>query len=135
MDKVGAFNSKEYKDFCKSKTIEIENSATKLHTGTGVVNRAIQTLKILKIANMEDNLCLTERENRTLNVMRITKHTGLKFTSFVLHHSLKPLTEQTKLMKTEKCLFQQITDRRYHLRYQKRRRGGIKPHHYGPYTK
>ena len=44
-DKGGAFIAKEYRDFCKSKNIEIEYSTPRLHTGTGVVERAIQTLK------------------------------------------------------------------------------------------
>ena len=53
-DKGGAFVSKEYKKFCKSKNIEIEYSTPRLHTGTGAVERAIQTLKNLIIANLED---------------------------------------------------------------------------------
>ena len=59
-DKGGAFIAKEYRDFCKSKNIEIEYSRPRLHTGTGVVERAIQTLKNLIIVNIEDDLCLTE---------------------------------------------------------------------------
>ena len=55
-------------------------------TGNGVVERAIQTIKNLIIANMEDGLCLTESVNRTLRVMRFTIHTGLKTTPFELHH-------------------------------------------------
>ena len=55
-DKGGPIISKEYKNFCKSKNIEIEYSTLRLHSGTEAVERAIQTMKKLKIANMEDNL-------------------------------------------------------------------------------
>ena len=42
-----------------------------MHTGNGTVERAIQTLKNLFIANMEDNISLTECVNRALHVMRL----------------------------------------------------------------
>ena len=45
------------------------------------------------IANLEDNLCLTECVNRALRVMQFTIHTGLKLTPFELHHGRKPRTE------------------------------------------
>ena len=70
-----------------------------MHTGTGVVQRAIQILKNLIIANLEDNICLTECVNRALNVMRFTIHTGLKTTPFELHHGRKPRTELTNIIK------------------------------------
>ena len=89
-DKGGAFIAKEYKKFCKSKNIKIEYSTPRLQTGTGTVERAIQTLKNLIIANIEDNLCLTECVNRALHVMRFTIHTGQKITPFELHHGRKP---------------------------------------------
>ena len=54
-DKGGAFVSKEHKEFCNAKNIEIEYSTPRMHTGTGAVERAIQTLKNLIIANLEDN--------------------------------------------------------------------------------
>ena len=101
-DKGGAFIAKEYKEFCKSKNIEIEYSTTRLHTVTGTVERAIQTLKNLIIANTEDYLCLTECVNRALHVMRFTIHTGQKITPFEIHHGRTPRTELTNLMKTGK---------------------------------
>ena len=84
-DKGGAFISKEYIAFCKSKNIEIEYCTPRLHTGTGAVERAIQTIKNLILANLEDNLCLTECVNRALKVMRFTIHTGLNLTPFELY--------------------------------------------------
>ena len=59
-DKGGAFISKDFIEFCKSKNIEIEYCTPRIHTGTGAVERAIQTIKNLILANLEDNLCLTE---------------------------------------------------------------------------
>ena len=73
-----------------------------MHTGNGVVERAIQTIKNLIIANMEDGLCLTESVNRALRVMRFTIHTGLKITPFELHHGRKPRTELTNIVKDGK---------------------------------
>ena len=100
--KGGAFVSKEYKEFCNAKNIEIEFSTPRMHTGTGAVERAIQTLKNLIIANWEDNTCLTECVNRALNVMRFTKQTRLKTTPFDLHNGRKRRTELTNIMKDGK---------------------------------
>ena len=66
-----------------------------MHTGKGVVERAIQLLKNIIIANMENGLCLTESVNRALRVMRFTIHTRPKITPFELHHGRKPRTELT----------------------------------------
>ena len=68
----------------------------------GAVERAIQTLKNLFTANLEDNTCLTECVNRALNVMRFTIHTGLKTTPLELHHGRKPRTELTNIIKDGK---------------------------------
>ena len=45
-DKGGAFISKEGRQFCKNRNIEIEYCTPRIHTGNGVVERATQTLKI-----------------------------------------------------------------------------------------
>ena len=97
-DKGGAFILKEYQQFCKSRNIEIEYCTPQMHTGNEVVERAIQTIKNLIIANMEDGLCLTESVNRALRVMRFTIHTGLKRTPFELHHGRKPRNELTNIL-------------------------------------
>ena len=107
----------------------------------GAVERAFQTFKNLIIANIEDNLCLTECVNRALHVMRYTIHTGQKITPFKLHHGRKPRTELTNLMKTGKSFLSNWSEMyisansrpKIPLRYQKRRRGGIEPHCNGPY--
>ena len=109
-DKGGAFISKDYIEFCKSKNIEIEYCIPRIHTGTGAVERAIQSIKNFKLANLEDNLCLTECVNRALKVMRFTIHTGLKLTPFELHHGRKPRTELTNLVKDGKSFVSDWTE-------------------------
>ena len=109
-DKGGAFISKDHIEFCKSKNIEIEYCTPRIHTGTGAVERAIQTMKNLILANLEDNLCLTEYVNSALKVMRITIHTGLKLTPFELHHGRKPRTELTNLVKDDKSFLSDWTE-------------------------
>ena len=74
------------------------------------VERAIQTMKNLIVANLDDNLCLTECVNRALKVMRFTIHTGLKLTPFELHHGRKPRTELTNLVKDGKSFLSDWTE-------------------------
>ena len=76
-DKGGAFISDEYQEFCKNRSIKIEYCKPRIHTGYGVVERAIQTLRNLVITNMEDGQSFPESVNRALRVMRFTVHTGL----------------------------------------------------------
>ena len=101
-DKGGAFISKEYREFCKSRNIEIEYCTPRLHTGNGAVELAIQTLKNLMLTNLEEGIELNESINRALRVMRFTIHTGLKLTPFELHHGRKPRTELTNIVKDGK---------------------------------
>ena len=101
-DKGGAFISKEYREFCKNRNIEIEYCTPRLQTGNGVVERAIQTLKNLMLTNLEEGTDLTESVNRALRVLRFTIHTGLKRTPFELHHGRKPRTEPTNTVKDGK---------------------------------
>ena len=101
-DKRGALLSKQYKEFCKNRNIEIEHCTPRLHTGNGVVERAIQTLTNLMVTNLEEGTDLTESVNRALRVIRFTIHTGLKRTPFELHHGRKPRTELTNIVKDGK---------------------------------
>ena len=73
-----------------------------MHTGNRTVERAVQTMKNLILANMEDGNNLTESINRTLRVMRFTIHTGLTKTPFELHHGRKPRTKLTNIIKDGK---------------------------------
>ena len=110
LDKGGAFISKDYTEFCKSKNIEIEYCTPRRHTGTGAVERAIKTMKNVILANLEDNLRLTECENRALKVIRFRIHTGLKLTPFELHHGRKPRTQLTNLVKDGKSFLSDWTE-------------------------
>ena len=101
-DKGGAFISKEYREFCKSRNIEIEYCTPRLHTGNRAIERAIQTLKNLMLTNLEEGIELNESINWALRVMRFTIHTGLKRTPFELHHGRKPITELTNIIKNGK---------------------------------
>ena len=104
-EKGGAFISKKYRQFCKNRNIEIEYCTPRIHTGIGVVERAIQTLKNLVLTNMKDGQNLTESVNRALRVMRFTVHTRLKKTPFELHHGRKPRTELTNIVKDGKTFY------------------------------
>ena len=101
-DTGGAFTSTEYKEFCKARNIEIQYCPPRMHTGNGTVERAIQTMKNLVLANMEDGNSLIESVNRALKVMRVTIHTGLKKPPFELHHGRKPRTELINIIKDGK---------------------------------
>ena len=97
-------------NFASRKNIEIEYCTQRIHTGTGAVERAIQTTKNLILANLEDEFCLTECVNRALKVMRFTIHTGLKLTPFELHHGGKPRTEITNLVKNGQSFLSDWTE-------------------------
>ena len=75
-----------------------------MHTGNGVVGRSIQTLKNSLIANLEDELNLTESVIRALRVMLFTIHTGLKLTPFELHYGRIPRTKITIIVRNGKSI-------------------------------
>ena len=70
-----------------------------MHTGNGVVDGAIHTMKNLITANLESGENSTKSTNKTLRVMRFTIHTGLNRTRFELHHGNKTRIEFTNLVK------------------------------------
>ena len=53
-EKRGAIISKEYKELGKTQNINYLHGTATLHTGTGLVERTIQSLKNLILANLED---------------------------------------------------------------------------------
>ena len=67
-----------------------------------MVERAIQTLENLVIANKEDGNNPTVSVNRALRVMRFTVHTRLKKTPFALHHGTKPRPEISNFVENVK---------------------------------
>ena len=54
------------------------------------------------LTNLEERIELNGSVNRALRVMRLTIHTGLKRTPFVLHHGRKPRTELFNVVKDGK---------------------------------
>ena len=71
-DKGVAFTSKECKEFCRSQKIDRVYGTATLQTGTGLVERTIQSLKNKTLANLEDGQNLRESVNRALYVLRFT---------------------------------------------------------------
>ena len=92
-DKGGAFISKEYIEFCKIQNINRIYRTANLHTGTRLVERTIQSLKNLVLANLEDDQNLRESVNRALHVLRFTIHSETKKTPFELHFGRTPRTK------------------------------------------
>ena len=96
-DKGGDFISKEYIEFCKTQIINHIYGTANLHTGTGLVERTIQSLKNLALANLEDDQNLRESVNRALYVLRFTVHSETKKTPFDLHFGRTPRTKLSNL--------------------------------------
>ena len=94
-DKGGAFISKKYKKFCKAQKIKYIYGTANLHTGTGLVERTIQSLK--NLTNLEDGLNLRESINRALYVLRFTKHSETKKTPFEIQFGRAPRTRLINL--------------------------------------
>ena len=93
-DNGSAFrNRKEYKTFCKDYDIIRKYGTPNLQTGTGLVERTIQSLKNLTKANLEETLNLRESLNKALYVLRFTIHSETKKTPFELHFGREPGTK------------------------------------------
>ena len=67
-DNGSAFISKEYKSFCKEYIIIRKYGTPNLHTGTGLVESTIQSLKNLTKTNLEETQNLRESLNKALYV-------------------------------------------------------------------
>ena len=96
-DRGSAFISKEYKNFCNEQNIIRKYGTPNLHTGTGLVERTIQSLKNLVKANLEGTQNLHESLNKALYVLRFTTHTEMKKTPFEQHFGRKPRTKLSNL--------------------------------------
>ena len=97
LDNGSAFISKEYKSFCKVYKIIRKYGTPNLHTGTGLVERTIQSLKNLTKTNLEETQILRESLNKALYVLRFTTHSEIKKTPFELHFGRKPGTKLSNL--------------------------------------
>ena len=96
-DNGSAFISKEYKSFCKEYNIIREYGTPNLHTGTGLVERTIQSLKNLTKANLEETQNLRESLNKALYVLCFTTHSEIQQTPFELHFGREPGTKLSNL--------------------------------------
>ena len=71
--------------FANQKLLNCECGTAIQHTGTGLVERTIQSMKNLILANLEDDTSLRENVNRALPVLRLTTHSDTKKTLFEIH--------------------------------------------------
>ena len=103
-DNGSCFKSQEFKIYCKGENIKRIRSTPNLHTGTGLVERTIRTIKSLTRANLEDGLTFEESVTRAIKTIRQTMHSTLKMTPFQLHYGRKPRTPITNLIGQPTCL-------------------------------
>ena len=103
-DNGSCFKSQEFKDYCKGENIKRIRCTPNLHTGTGLVERTIRTIKSLTRANLEDGLTFDESVNKAIKTIRQTMHNTLKMTPFQLHYGRKPRTPITNLIGQPACL-------------------------------
>ena len=103
-DNGSCFKSQEFKNYCKGENIKRIRSTPNLHTGTGLVERTIRTIKSLTRANLEDGLTFEESVTRAIKTIRQFMHSTLKMTPFQLHYGRKPRTPKTNLIGQPACL-------------------------------
>ena len=103
-DNGSCFKSNEFKDYCNGENIKRIRCTPNLHTGNGLVERTIRTIKSLTRANLEDGLTFEESVARAIKTIRQTPHNTLKMTPFQLHHGRKPRTPITNLIGQPTCL-------------------------------
>ena len=103
-DNGSCFKSKEFKEYCNGENITRIRCTPNLHTGTGLVERTIRTIKSLTRANLEDDLTFEESVNKAIKTIRQTQHSTLKMTPFQLHYGRKPRTPLTNLIGQPNCL-------------------------------
>ena len=103
-DNGSCFKSQEFKNYCKGENIKRIRSTPNLHTGTGLVERTIRTIKSLTRASLEDGLTFEESVTRAIKTIRQTMHNTLIMTPFQLHYGRKPRTPITNLIGQPACL-------------------------------
>ena len=75
-----------------------------MHTGTGLVERTIRTIKSLTRANLKDGITFGGTVQVTLKTIRQKPHNKLKMTPFQKHFGRKPRTPITNLIGQPACL-------------------------------
>ena len=72
-DNGSCFKSKEFKEYCNGENITRILCTPNLHTGTGLVERTIRTIKSLTRASLEDDLTFEESVNKAIKTIRQTQ--------------------------------------------------------------
>ena len=94
----------EFKSFCKQEYIQRIRSTPNLHTGTGLVERTIRTIKDLIRANLQDGLLFSHSLMAAIKTIRMTPNSRLKLTPFELHKGRNPRTTITNALNQNNCL-------------------------------
>ena len=103
-DNGSCFKRIEFKQFCKDQSIKRIRCTPNLHTGTGLVERAIQSIKSFTRANMADGLTFGDSVQLAIRTIRQTPHSKLKMTPFQMHLGRKPRTALINLIDKPECL-------------------------------
>ena len=103
-DNGSCFESNVLKNFFNSENIKRIRCTPNLHTGTGLVERTIRTIKLLTRANMTDGLIFDDSVQLAIKTFRQTPHSKLNMTLFQMHFGRKPGTAITNLIGNPECL-------------------------------
>ena len=103
-DNGSCFKSNEFKECCAGEKIKRIRCTPNLHTGTGLVERTILTIKSLIRDNLEDGLTFEESVQLAVKTIRQTPHSKLNMTPFQLHFRQKPRTAITNMIGQTSCL-------------------------------
>ena len=103
-DNGSCFKSNELKNFCNGENIKRIRCIPILHTGTGLVERMIRTIKSLTRANMADRLIFEDSVQLAVETIRHTPQSRLNMTSSQMHLGRKPGTALTNLIGKPECL-------------------------------
>ena len=103
-DNGSCFKSNEFKKFCNDENIKRIRCTPNLHTGNGLVERMIRTIKPLTRANMADGLKFEDSVQLAIKTIRQTPHSKLNMTPFQMHLRRKPRTALINLIGKPECL-------------------------------
>ena len=103
-DNGSCFKSNEFKQFCDGNNIERMRCTPNLHTGTGLVERTIRTIKSFTRANMVDGLTFEDNGQLAIRTIRQTPDSRLKMTPFQMHLGRRPRTALSNLIGKPECL-------------------------------
>ena len=103
-DNGKSFESKDFKEFRDDENIKSIRCTQKLHTGTGLVERTIGSIKSLPRAKLEDGKPFEESVLLAIRTISHAPHNTLKLTPIQVHLGWKPGTAITNLNGQSSCL-------------------------------